>query len=252
MKAARRALYEEVTQRMRCEWVIVLTGLFADFDRQRVETIAQVLRELLKDANLRIDRVESGSVKLIIKSSQATFEMMQALFQAGEIEQLLESTVLNVYSRSGIDVLDISVVPPAVPSLIADLQDDHLVVRRINAIFELGKLGPSAWAAIPALCDALQDETVRASAAWALKRIGPTAVTALIQVLRHSNPDHQINASYALAQIGSSARDAIPDLIERLRTSGDAMIRDAAAEALKKIDTDASVNPIGVSTPLKR
>jgi len=76
----------------------------------------------------------------------------------------------------------------AVPALIDVLKDPD-VEARIRAADALGGIGPEARAAVPALIDALQDEgaivsgggwdryteTVKGTAAWALKRIDPEA-----------------------------------------------------------------------------
>ena len=72
---------------------------------------------------------------------------------------------------------------------IAELGDEDTRAR-INAMSDLGHIGPKAASAVPALIVALSDEDVRVrvAAAAALGRIGPKAapaVPALIAVLRH-------------------------------------------------------------------
>src|SRR5205823_4902352 len=62
----------------------------------------------------------------------------------------------------------------AVPALIDALKDKKDRVRRFSAK-ALGDVGPEAKAAVPALIEALRDDQVRAMAGYALKRIDPEA-----------------------------------------------------------------------------
>lgn len=66
----------------------------------------------------------------------------------------------------------------AVPALIDALRDPSGYVRR-DAAFALGKLGPDAKAAVPALLAAGKDReyTVRKAIAAALKKIDPGAIS---------------------------------------------------------------------------
>src|SRR5262245_9088299 len=57
-------------------------------------------------------------------------------------------------------------------------------LARQDAAEELGKRGPEAEAAIPALIAALQEPHLRGPAARALARIGPRAAPALVRALK--------------------------------------------------------------------
>ncbi len=89
---------------------------------------------------------------------------------------------------------------------------------KATAADALARIGEGA---VGPLVDALanRDEQVRAQAARALARMGPTAepaVDELIIALRDSNEEVRRNAARALGQIGPAAKTAIPALIEAL------------------------------------
>src|SRR5262249_24019838 len=99
---------------------------------------------------------------------------------------------------------------------------------RQEAAEALGKLGPKAEAAIPALTEALQDWPVRWPAARALVKIGPKTVPALVESLKAKTWGVSKSASEALAEIGPKA---VPALIQALK-SKDFKLREEAADTL--------------------
>ena len=141
---------------------------------------------------------------------------------------------------------------------------------RLAAAVALGKIGPAARSAVPALVQALADpdSRVRGEAAAALGEIGPdaakavselarlsagggddpvadlatqalgelkaAAVPALTEVLRRGSQEARVRVMKALGEVGSLASAAIPDLARALADS-DEEIRTAAIEALGKV-----------------
>lgn len=101
------------------------------------------------------------------------------------------------------------------------LGDESAAVRR-STVKTLGRIGPQARAAVPALIEALQDPdsfTVRGYAAEALRRIGPdakSAVAALIEALQDKSVHVRSQAAYALAHVGPEASAALPELKKML------------------------------------
>ena len=95
--------------------------------------------------------------------------------------------------------------------------------ERISAIEALGKLGPKAKEAIPALVQAFQDreESVRDAAVASLVKIGPGVVPLVIveyprEKTRRYNGSPRPCAARVLAEMGTDARDAVPLLIKDL------------------------------------
>ena len=124
------------------------------------------------------------------------------------------------------------------------LRDKDDKVRRALAGI-LGRIGPAAAAAVPALIEMLRDKDhdvgKNAIAAEALERIGPaakTAVPALTELLREKDVKICIVAAHALGGIGPEAKAAVPALAEFLR-GPDSRIRHVAVTALGNIGPGA-------------
>jgi HEAT repeat protein len=128
---------------------------------------------------------------------------------------------------------------PAIPALMAALQDKNLQVRR-SAADVLRQIGRPA---IPALAKALKnsDANVRSYAAYVLGRIGAEAKTALPQLvplLKDSDANVRSNAADALEGIGAEGKTALPQLVPLLKDS-DANVRSSAASALGSLGAEA-------------
>ncbi len=162
--------------------------------------------------------------------------------------------------------------PPAVPALVRALRDERHR-RRVSpwAARALGKMGAAALAAVPVLKQALHKDELHATrlsaaialwridrshepivipvlveeldggpweraAARALAEIGPPAVPALAGTLDDvtQSVEARIAAADTLGRIGPAARSAVPTL-SRARSDLDRTVREAAAQALTKI-----------------
>jgi HEAT repeat protein len=135
----------------------------------------------------------------------------------------------------------------AVPNLIASLNDHSPSVRACSAT-ALGRIGPAAVAAIPPLTAAAAGSVPfdRLFALAALETLEggnrlnrqASEISDLIERLSSQKADQRSRAAYLLAQRGSEAREAVPELIRLLRDDQDA-VRKAAAFALGEIGTHA-------------
>ncbi|MFI5402276.1 MAG: HEAT repeat domain-containing protein [Planctomycetota bacterium] len=107
---------------------------------------------------------------------------------------------------------------------------------RVEAAAELGRLGPRAKGAAPALCKALGDESswVANTALASLKLIGPEAVPALVKALGNANQRVRELAMRLLDE--SFARDLEPHLraVAALLRDKSAVAREHGAAALGK------------------
>ncbi len=134
-----------------------------------------------------------------------------------------------------------------VPELLKALASEDFEARE-KAIIRLGKLGPEAKPAIPALVRVLSDQSLwlRDKARQSLREIG--AVPELVKALSHREADVRWRATKALAAIGEDAKDAAPALCKALKDEN-SQVRLYAVIALSETGGDpATVVPALIET----
>ena len=131
---------------------------------------------------------------------------------------------------------------PAVPQLLAHLEDDEGWSLNWDVAQALGSIGPSAAAAGPKLIKHfrwtdLDHETVTE----ALLGIGPAAIPDLIETLRSQKCDKKVRIGVAntLGRFGRRAKSAVPALLG-LFDDPSHLVRQAAAAALGEIGCQAT------------
>ena len=138
------------------------------------------------------------------------------------------------YGKQNGTTEDIGLVGNDLPTLIEALGDKDEMVR-LNAAYGLGTVGAPA---VPALIETWQEasrsgletESFR-HATYALSTIGEPAVPALINALQDEDESIRASAAYALGDIGDAAQEAVPSLTQALRDES-AWVRRHATEAL--------------------
>jgi HEAT repeat protein len=90
--------------------------------------------------------------------------------------------------------------PPAVQALCEALRDSDDRVRFMAAA-ALGRIGPAAEAAIPALLETLDDPAASNEAAESLVRLGKAAVPALLEVMAKGKESLRTHAAATLTRI---------------------------------------------------
>ncbi len=155
-----------------------------------------------------------------------------------EFEKLLAESSPEVIADALEAIAEIG--PRAVSGLIVALK--HKSVRAAVANV-LGRMGPKAMQAVPALTEAFADSdaAARREILFALGRIGPedaSAVAAIIQAMEDEDENVRYSAVYALGKIGTPAAAGSGALKKNL-VSEDAFFRMCSAWAL------AMVNPHG-------
>jgi HEAT repeat protein len=114
---------------------------------------------------------------------------------------------------------------------------------RYSACYALGKIGPAAESAVPALHRCLQssDEFMRFAAVWALVHIEPQnepvhrrALPLLIKALADSRAHVRAEAAATLGELGSEARAALGHL-RGLLVDPSPEVRTAAEVAIRQI-----------------
>ena len=195
---------------------------------------------------------------------------------AKDTDARIRAEALSVLSDFSHSARDKTFLKPAIPTLLGALADPEWMVR-FHAIQALKALGPEAREAILPLSlilkghDQLQELSFSAADALlhidpslaesiapillrtlseikegnimpvlihALIHIGPKArdaIPELIQLLKSQNSSVRLQAISALGQMGETAKEAIPALIPILADRAD-MARTAAATALSRID----------------
>ena len=129
----------------------------------------------------------------------------------------------------------------AVEGYVSKLGSSQLTDSEFAALVECGNQ------AVSALVAALRDDRseVRASAAYALGKIGSEAYAAVpMLTLKLTDPymDVRILSVYALGQIGSKAEAAIPTITSLYRDSREEReVRDMAKQALSLIGTEEAI-----------
>jgi HEAT repeat protein len=132
---------------------------------------------------------------------------------------------------------------PKIISALTDAVRDKSEFVRTSAIYSLKQIGsPDASPAVPALIAALQDKKadVREGAAEALGKIGavtPQVVPALIAALKDKNEEVRRAAATAFEDIGGvgNGKEAIPALWEVWNKDPDPFAKSAAGRALGKM-----------------
>jgi len=128
-------------------------------------------------------------------------------------------------------------------ALTAVLHYDKSPRVKAQAAWSMVHVDPKGEECVPALCGALREEgedtTVLAKVAEALGKLGPPAepaVPELVLLLKHLNRGVRLQAARALGNIGVGAEDALGDLRALANGDADAVVREVALEALKKIE----------------
>ena len=178
----------------------------------------------------------------------------------------------HYFERGAAKIALVHIGPPAIPALIEAMDHDPSPYISEGAAITLGQMGPRARDAIPALVDTLRRNTtammLRPEAAKAIGKIGEiallirtmegkesgiqsylgaqglgaagpaaaSAVPALMDALKSSDPGLQMYAAEALGYIGAAANPAVPQLAELSRSRFN-FLNAAAGEALVQINT---------------
>lgn len=130
----------------------------------------------------------------------------------------------------------------ATPRLMQALEHSDSLIRR-HAAMALGRLGPGAASAVPALTKRLQEDddlAVRVASAFALANIGEAsraAIPQLLELLQGNDPLMKRTAIFSLARLGPIAAEAVPAL-RREALEGETFNRTLAAIAVLRIQQD--------------
>lgn len=232
------------------EAVPALTKLLADekneVRKNAIVTLANIhpekkaavpyLVEALRDED---KRVRSGSAEALELIGPAAKDAVPALIKAlGDEYEAVWEPAWQALLKIAQEEKD------AVPELVKGLADENKYVRYFVAMI-LSYMKPPIEETIPVLIRALTDESAPSWVFWdvarALGKFGPAAkdaVPALIKTLRASDVRKRLVAARTLGKIGPAAKDAVPSLMKALGDE-DSNVRSAAARGLGKIGPEA-------------
>ena len=113
---------------------------------------------------------------------------------------------------------------------------------RIQAMNNLGALGPDAEAAVPVLIQLLYtaNEDLRLNATLTLGKLGKNAGEPLSQTMKDRNQDVRYFSVWALGLLGPDAKDKTADVLALLNDRSD-QVRRKAAETLGRIEAQPDV-----------
>lgn len=132
----------------------------------------------------------------------------------------------------------------ATPAIINALNDKEVDLRR-SAAATLGQLGPITSNVVPALISALTngDWYTEEEALRALGKLGPAAtnaIPALVNELKYQHPERRAWSAEYLGNMGPRAKTAVPALLLATTDDETQWVREAATNALLKIDPEAA------------
>lgn len=129
-----------------------------------------------------------------------------------------------------------------IPTVVEIIQNDSSDLNRGTAVTLLCGIKEKAGPAVPALIKALDDEKSRQYVAHSIHQIGEPAKAAIprfSELLKSEDRAARADAAKGLGGFGPLAAEAVPALIEALKTDKNDMVRREAANALGKIGAPA-------------
>jgi HEAT repeat protein len=205
----------------------------------------QPLIEALSDSDVLVRRYAAEDLSAFGQAAAEALPELESLLGEDEWTQVVGAEAILKIAPCRSEEL--------VPILVAALRSGSSRIR-YRATQTLGELPLVSALAVSGLIDALDDEeeVVRAGALWALGRLGPAAVpaipalTAILQGYGMDGDDVLIRgmAASVLGDIGPEARQAVPDLIECLDQSEHGLattrLRLQVARAIWRIEQEPS------------
>jgi HEAT repeat protein len=187
----------------------------------------ETLLPLVGDPNATVRREAARAILRIRPGPKVTIPLAKKLL--GDADPALRMRILHTLAEVG---------KPAVPGLIAALQDDEAAKFACLALTEIG---PDAADAAPALIRRLQNEKrleVRQQIVMALGAIAsPAAVPRLIDELNDPQEVTRLAAAFALGRIGPPAKAAVAAL-SKCSQASDPVLQVVGAWALAKVQPD--------------
>jgi hypothetical protein len=78
------------------QWVMVISGTVDDFDKPKIEAMAEHLRQISGDLKLTINEIKMGSIKLIIESTDSGREKIASLLKSETLSDLMGHDIVGI------------------------------------------------------------------------------------------------------------------------------------------------------------
>jgi HEAT repeat protein len=202
--------------------------------------VPRAAEEALAHLGPKVGRAAEAFVKYVLKVKNTEAEDSLVRFGAAAVPYLIEALKDPEKENRRIAVYLLWMMGPpaaeAVPALIRALKDTDDSVRE-NALFALGSMGSRAKAAVPLLAGAIYTAPANQyrGILATLGRIGPPALSRLLEAMETDDLDVRVEALEALHEMGPAALGAVPRL-ERALEDEEPEARLAAARALLRIE----------------
>jgi HEAT repeat protein len=232
---------ETAAHRLRClrDPAVAARCLAAKFFRERPPTDAPTIDALAAALDDEDDVVSEVLRETLVKVGEPAVPALVRTLKTGTARG--RTVALTVLAHVG---------PPAkraLPEVVGLVRDGRADVSlRNRAVQTLGVLGPGEKAAVAALLDVLKDDSdsLRATAALNLASVAPddpAVVKGLTDALRDAgHVQARRSAAVALERLGPKAKDALPALLELLKSpDGDPELRCDVAAAVGALGREA-------------
>ncbi|GEM_PF-4325622 len=217
---------------------------------ERAKAAIPALTRALKDEEKAVRRWAALALGKMTPESKSALAELGRVAEADADEQVrrnARSAMEKIRAATGAGATGEGGDPEVLRSMAALGSDQPLV--RMKAAMDLGQMGPRAKDALAALTRVSEgdpDSYVRQAALEAVGKIrvtgggGDPRLEALIANLKSADALVRMKAAMDLGQMGAQAKAAVPALTEASRSDTDPYARQAAADALAKIEKAAA------------
>lgn len=229
------AITEDKSERVRA----AAAASAAKLERDGFSTIPPLIEALKdKDATTRLNAAESIGRFSRIDNEVAKEAIPNLIACLDDKDAAVRREAAFVFGRMG------AIAEPAVPALAKLVATDASMLVRKEAAKTLGVLGPKAKAAVAGLMKGLQDSDaeMRLQAAMTLGQVGPDAAEAIPSLLKATKDKDKAvrcEAIHSLGKFGKAAYAVIPDLIRILKDEEVPEVRLAAIQELGDFGPEA-------------
>lgn len=87
---------EGVGSSQKVKWMLEVKATLSEIDEEMMQGIVTIIKELSGDVSVNIEKVESGSVVIVLSSYLEGFERIEYLFSSGQLTEVMGFPILGV------------------------------------------------------------------------------------------------------------------------------------------------------------